>query len=646
MGNESNKKRSNPSGIKPLEELEPNQEALMELDARDMIEPLKKTPDETDGQQQDSESETPEGMVVAEQEISLDEAADISFDEVDRQIDSDPENVETEVLLDENDVETNGPIEDDDLTEQESNETALPLKEEPDDLHEEDEDFSDEIPSDKEHDTDGEYSEIEEQPAEGSQNSPIADKDEADSVALDDDEIGDGIDENPAKEESSVTGKEKIEDVGEFQSETNETEDKRVAEVNGTAKEEKNLNTTAKSQNGKISTWRGLSSKKIAIAAIIVLIISGVSIYALLSLIGIKGKVEIVPEAKSQIGEPVEPAQIKVPTPKPPGKYDKYLAKLEEAERLRNDLLQKKEEIYKLKLYYRNGIVELMDQIRHEMQKDSISSLPQALKNKRIELNLRTIQRRQAYIQELEKPNQWVHNGSEELLFLKRKVLLDLQIAEIASGIDLDRHMRYVNAAIQKYQLSGEKLAVGNYTSNFTPLETIWSQIQNQQAAKSHTSVSHKDENIIAEICSGDFKRVAELSTMTARAAKCLSQMNGSDLFLNGLKQLAPDEAKYLSQWPGNWICLNSVNTLSPAVARYLFKWEGSWISLNGLTEFPPELTLYLMEWKGNQLELMGLNYHKKNPDPKALKYLALWETMGGKLFVSEGVRKEMERVM
>ena len=309
-------------------------------------------------------------------------------------------------------------------------------------------------------------------------------------------------------------------------------------------------------------------------------------------------------------------------------------------------MLQKKEEIYKLKLYYRNGIVELMDQVSDEMQKTNISSLAQALKNKRIELDLRTIQRRQAYIQGLEKPNQWVHNGSEELLFLKRKALLDLQIAEIASGIDLNRHMRYVNAAIQKYQLIAEKLAVDDYTSNFTPLETIWSQIQNQNAEKAHTPVSHKDEKIIAEICSGDFKRIAELSTMTAIAAKCLSQMNGSDLFLNGLKQLAPDEAKYLSQWPGNWICLNSVNTLSPAVARYLFKWEGSWISLNGLTEFPPELTLYLMEWKGNQLELMGLNYHKKKPDQKALKYLALWETMGGKLFVSEGVRKEMERVM
>ena len=646
MGMESDKKRSSPSGIDPLAEMEPSQEALMELDARDMIEPLKKTPNNTDDQQQDSEAEASEGVATAEQEISLDEVANIPFDEVDRQIDSDPGNIETEILMDQSDVQTNEPLDLDDPPERESDETAIPLQEETDDSNVEDEAVSTEIKPDEELEADGEYSEIEKQPAEESQNSPIADKSENDFVALNDNEIDDGIDKKPAKEESFVTGKEEIENVGEIQSETTKAEDKEEAELTGAVKAEKSLKTTAKGQTGKLFTRDALSPKKIAIAATVLLIIAGVSIYALQSLIVKREKVEIVPEAKSQIREPVEPAQIQAQRPEPPGKYDKYLAKLEEAERLRNDLLQKKEEIYKLKLYYRNGIIELMDQIIHEMQKADISSLAEALKNKRIELNLRTIQRREAYIQELEKPNQWIHSGSEELLFLKRKALLDIQIAEIASGIDIDRHMRYVNAAIQKYQLSAEKLAVDNYTSNFTTFETIWSQIQHQQPAKAHTAISDKDEEIIGEICSGDFKRIAELSTMTARAAKCLSQMNGSDLFLNGLKKLAPDEAKYLSRWPGNWICLNSVNTLSPAVARYLFKWEGSWISLNGLTEFPPELSLYLMEWKGNQLELMGLNYHKKKPDQKALKYLALWETMGGKLFVSEGVRKEMERVM
>ncbi len=418
-----------------------------------------------------------------------------------------------------------------------------------------------------------------------------SDKNENDLVALDGDEIEDGIDETPAKEETSVTA-------------------------------------------------------KILVAALIVLMISGVFIYAKPSLTGIKEKVEPVPEAKSQTREPVEPAQIQTPKPKPPGKYDKYLAKLEEADRLREELLEKKEEIYKLKLHYRNGIAELMDQVGQEIQETGISSYAQALENKRIELILRTIQRRQIYIKELEKPDRWLHNGSEELLFLKRKAQLDFQMVDIAGGIDLNRHLRYINAAIQQYQPSAEKLAVAPPPADSRPLETIWNEINNQQMNKAATALGHKDGNIIEEICSGNFKHITELSVITTMAARCLSKNSGSDLFLNGLTQLSPDEARYLFQWQGNWICLNSVKKLAPAAAKYLFEWEGNWISLNGLTEFPPELALYLMEWRGSQLELMGLSYDKKKPDPRALKYLALWETMGGKLFVSEGIRKEMRRVM
>ena len=37
---------------------------------------------------------------------------------------------------------------------------------------------------------------------------------------------------------------------------------------------------------------------------------------------------------------------------------------------------------------------------------------------------------------------------------------------------------------------------------------------------------------------------------------------------------------------------------------------------------------------------------NKKNADQKTLKYLALWEAMGGKLFISDDVRKEIERAM
>jgi len=400
----------------------------------------------------------------------------------------------------------------------------------------------------------------------------------------------------------------------------------------------------AKNQKGEKSVKNTFSSKKIFASALILFMVAGAIIYSKPALLGLKGPAEKEPSLKTETKQSAVPEQIKVP--KPPGIHDFFLAKLEEVDRLREELLAKKEEIYRLKVHYRNGIVELKDQIGQEMQEANISSFAQAIKNKRIELNLRTIQRRQAYVQELEKPDQWVHSGSEELLFLKRKALLGLQMTDIASGIDLDRHMRYMNAAIQKYQPSADKLAVDPPPAEISPLETIWSQILNQQVENVQAPIGQKDEEIIAEICSGNFQRIAELTAITSQAARCLARMNGSDLFLNGLTQLTPKEAKFLFQWQGNWICLNSVKTLSPAVAKYLFKWKGTWISLNGLTEFPSELALYLMEWKGNQLELMGLNYKKAKPDQRILKYLALWETRGGKLFVPDDIRNEMQQVM
>ena len=49
-----------------------------------------------------------------------------------------------------------------------------------------------------------------------------------------------------------------------------------------------------------------------------------------------------------------------------------------------------------------------------------------------------------------------------------------------------------------------------------------------------------------------------------------LVKNSGSDLFLNGLTQLSPDEARYLFQWQGNWICLNGVKKLAGAIAHNL----------------------------------------------------------------------------
>jgi hypothetical protein len=327
-------------------------------------------------------------------------------------------------------------------------------------------------------------------------------------------------------------------------------------------------------------------------------------------------------------------------------KNEVYLLKIKDAGRLIDELLSKKEEIYLLKLHYQNGIADLEEQINQELRKEGITSLKNALSQRRIELSLRTIQRRRSYMKELEKPIRWIKQGTEELLYLKRKAEFDLQLVDIAGGIDMDRHMRYIDAAIQKFRPSAAKLAVDRENTKLASLEIIWRQLRKGKKKTRISQPNSTDKKITNEICSGNYERTADLANMSIETAKCLSKMNGPDLFLNSVTTLSPGAAKSLFQWRGSWVCLNGIQKLSPAAAKYLFKWDGNWISLNGLIEFPPELATFLMEWEGNQLELMGLRYNKKNADKKALKYLALWETMGGKLFISDDVRKEIERVL
>ena len=383
---------------------------------------------------------------------------------------------------------------------------------------------------------------------------------------------------------------------------------------------------------------------------LMVLVVAGFIFYNNPALIGLKIVSEPIPTPVPEAVQPVQAAPAKiVKTPSPPSQHDKLMAMIEEATDLRSQLLEKREEIEKLKLYYRSGIAELEENIYQEARKEGISSFEQALKNKRIELNLRTIQRRRAYILELDKPILWVDSGSEELLYLTRKAQLDLELIDIAGGIDINMHQRHISAAVNQYRPSADKLAVNLQEDILTPLEIIWQQTsikKSKTGTIEQLALNTKDDQIAAEICAGNLGRMAELTRISADTARCLSRMKGSDLFLNAVTQLLPDAAKELFQWQGNWICLNGVKELSPAVARYLFKWGGNWISLNGLTEFQPELAEYLLKWEGQQLELMGLKYNKTEPEQKTLKYLALWETTGGKLFVSDKIRKEMGRIM
>jgi len=395
----------------------------------------------------------------------------------------------------------------------------------------------------------------------------------------------------------------------------------------------------------KVTVNRQATFNTVISLLLLVLICAGFVLYYNPHLIGLQRASDPALPAVSEPA-PTPMPQQPPPAPIPVEKKNEISTILEEATQLRNQLLAKKEEIYQLDLYYRNGISELVQNIFQEAQREGIISYEQALKNKRIELNLRTIQRRQAYIRELQRPSSWLNSGSEELLYLTRSAQLDLAIGDIAGGVDMNKHERHIRAAIYQYRPEAENLAVDRSETNLMPLETIWQQVKKREDKIEPVSLSPKDKQIIDEICSGNFGRIAELTAISPEAAGCLAQMKGSDLFLNGVTKLSPAAAQNLFQWQGNWIGLNGVKELSPSAAKYLFKWPGKWISLNSLTDFPPELGLYLLRWEGHQLELMGLNILHMEADPKALKFLALWEATGGKLFVPDEIRETMKRIL
>jgi hypothetical protein len=322
-----------------------------------------------------------------------------------------------------------------------------------------------------------------------------------------------------------------------------------------------------------------------------------------------------------------------------------YYAKIDEISALRDALLHKNEEILALKEHYHSGIAELEKEILDELQHPDNVTYLQAIENKRIEFALRTIQRRLAYIQQLDRPAQWAFQAAEDLLYIKRKALMDIQVAEVASGIDMNMHVQHMNTALNKYRPTADKLAIDMIDAPSESLESIWQQIQNKRLAHLSQRFYSKNQIIFEQICTGNFSRLAELSEISVDSAKCIVEMQGSDLFLNGLTEISPSAARHLFRWKGNWICLNGFRALSPRVAAYLFQWEGRWISLNGLTDFPPEIGNQLLQWGGGQLELMGLRYTDGSAGKIGIKYLAQWERSGGKLFVPKTIRKKIDEI-
>ena len=357
---------------------------------------------------------------------------------------------------------------------------------------------------------------------------------------------------------------------------------------------------------------------------------------------GSRASADSVPQIKPDIQSPSD------------GLLLRLKAKQDQLDALMDQLLSKADEIANLQNHYRKSIRQVEAAVLTEKRQAGIHTLQQALGVKRIALQLETIRHRQAYIDCLAKPADWLLQGNEELLFLKRKHALESLIFPVCSQIDPEKLAAEQEAAFDHYTNSVEALRVDLQKASYCPLEQIWQNLleQEKQFASNRTPTasgtrqgsggSSKVENqsIWLEICRGHYSRKSELTALSVEAADCLADWKEPDLFLNGIKELSPGTASRLFKWKGSWFCLNGLADLPPETAEYLFQWNGDWLSLNGVKHLNAESSIFLTGWKGRTLELMGLSPESMELEVLVLKHLAQWQRSGGKLFVPERIRR------
>ena len=356
------------------------------------------------------------------------------------------------------------------------------------------------------------------------------------------------------------------------------------------------------------------------------------------------------PIAKPPILPAKPPGAAAAPVP-PPQTLEDLLAGID---RLREAYLLKHREIAALQDHYRSGIRALQDEIRTAAAASEARDFKQTAGNKRIELGLKTIQHRLAYIHKLQTSAERLLVGSEELLYVRREIETDASIVPFARSVTIGQLAARAREALQRFDLTPEKTAVDLSTLSLPPLEEIWQDIVPAPrtpakpvataapkpaagTAASAASAAVSDSEIWTQICNGTFDNKYRLTDLPADAAACLAAWKGKDLFLNYLDQLSPKSAASLAAWKGDWICLNGLTDLPEPVAAALSKWPGKQLSLNGIKDLSPPAAQHLSRWTGRHLELTGL----QALSAETARHLSAWEARGGRVYTPARFRRK-----
>lgn len=139
--------------------------------------------------------------------------------------------------------------------------------------------------------------------------------------------------------------------------------------------------------------------------------------------------------------------------------------------RLGERLEEKQEEIKETDADFQKSISELKAEIQNELRASSISTLEEALRNKRIKSNLGIIRRQLAYSEKLREIAYQLGSGTIEIRHLKMEAETDLSMARILE--DKDELVKKISQAIKDYQPYAEDFVLEKAILNLRSPESI-----------------------------------------------------------------------------------------------------------------------------------------------------------------------------
>lgn len=306
-------------------------------------------------------------------------------------------------------------------------------------------------------------------------------------------------------------------------------------------------------------------------------------------------------------GEPsAAPPPAAGPEQGPPPEWWALESRIRGIDALRVRLEAKRVELRRLQAEYAYGVLELEEEALPLLREDGGTPAERRQRDRALALLVDNLQRRAAGRDATGKAIAALERVAEELLFLKRRALLERTLQGLFAEIDPALRFPEIDRALA----SGEALVARppvEETPRSPSLEAIRRELSEKAKTADFPPERKRDVAIASEICAGDRGRAAELSSLPLRAARCLAESPAADLFLTGVRRIRPEAAARLAAWRGDWLCLNGLQSLPVEIARALAAWGGRRLSLNGLSHLSEESARELRAWPGAELELMGL---------------------------------------